>query len=90
MSMLNVRLNEEDEKKLLQVLAAIKADNKSELIKRLINDQWLALQAGRTFVERRGGHPEYLITNKTNLSIRENRKKKFAQYLESKKTKRKI
>ncbi|MBI4532533.1 MAG: hypothetical protein HY711_01190, partial [Candidatus Melainabacteria bacterium] len=60
MSMLNVRLTDDDELKLTQILASTKMQNKSELIKRLINDQWTALQAGRTFIERRGGHPDHL------------------------------
>ena len=49
---------------------------KSELIRRLIAKRWLTLQAGKTLLERRGGHPEHLLKDApTDLSERSNRKK---------------
>lgn len=82
MSMLNVRLTDEDERKLGQVLAATKSANKSDLIKRLINDQWVSLQAGKTFLERRGGHPTYLLSGSSDSSDRKSRKKSLADHYE--------
>ncbi len=89
MSMLNVRLTDDDELKLAQILASTKMQNKSELIKRLINDQWTALQAGRTFIERRGGHPDHLLTETPNMSNRAVRKAKLAEHYAHKSARRK-
>ncbi|MEH2171558.1 MAG: hypothetical protein V7K45_01565 [Nostoc sp.] len=78
---LNVRLDEETEQELADILAHEQTD-KSELIRRLIAERWLTLQAGKTLVERRGGHPEYLLQDApTDLSERSNRQKAIAQYL---------
>jgi hypothetical protein len=80
--MLSVRLDEETERQLADILAHEQTD-KSELIRRLIAERWLTLQAGKTLVERRGGgHPEHLLQDApTDLSERSNRKKAIAQYL---------
>ncbi|MBX9770000.1 MAG: hypothetical protein K2X29_01435 [Candidatus Obscuribacterales bacterium] len=80
MYMLNVRLNEDEEQKLDQVLTSMKVTNKSELVKRLINDQWTALQAGKTFLERRGEHPKYLLSESDSKSERSSRKDKLAEH----------
>lgn len=53
--MLTVRLDQETERQLAELLAHEQDTNRSELIKRLIRDHWLALKAGQTIVERRGG-----------------------------------
>ncbi|NMG18630.1 hypothetical protein [Brasilonema bromeliae] len=80
-AMLTVRLDEETERQLADILAHEKTD-KSELIRRLIAERWLNLQAGRTLVDRRGGHPEHLLQNAPpDLSERANRKKAIAEYL---------
>lgn len=80
--MLTVRLDEETEQQLGDILAREKDANRSELIKRLIRDRWLTLQAGRTLVERRGGHPQHLLHNASpDLSERPNRKAAIAKYL---------
>ena len=78
MSMLNVRLNDEDDQKLEQILTITKSD-KSTLVRKLILDQWVALQAGKTFVERRGGHPKNVAAGPSNLSAREERKSELAK-----------
>lgn len=79
--MLSVRLDEETERQLADILAHEQTD-KSELIRRLITERWLTLQAGKTLVERRGGHPEHLLQDAPmDLSERSNRKKAIAQYL---------
>jgi hypothetical protein len=56
--MLTVRLDEETKQQLADILAHEKTE-KSELIRRLIRERWLALQAEKTIVERRGGHPQH-------------------------------
>lgn len=79
--MLSVRLDEETERQLADILAYEQTE-KSELIRRLIAERWLTLQAGKTLLERRGGHPEHLLQDApTDLSERSNRKKAIAQYL---------
>ena len=63
---------------LADILAHEKTD-RSELIRRLINERWLSLQAGQTLVERMGGHPKHLLEGaEPNLSERPNRKKAIA------------
>lgn len=86
--MLNVRLSDEDELKLAQILATAKTQSKSDLIKRMINDQWVALQAGLTFVERRGGHPEHLLTGSGTNSSRASRKGILSKHYASKAARR--
>lgn len=82
--MLTVRLDEETERQLADILAREKDSNRSELIKRLIRERWLALQAGKTLVERRGGHPKHLLQDApADLSERPNRKKAIAEYLKT-------
>ncbi len=81
--MLTVRLNEETEQQLAELLAQEKDSNRSELIKRLIRERWLSLQLGKTLVERRGGHPQHLLEDAPpNLSERSNRKQAIADYLQ--------
>ena len=80
--MLSVRLDEETEQQLRDILAREKDTNRSELIKRLIRERWLTLQVGKTLVERRGGHPQHLLQDApADLSERHNRKAAIAEYL---------
>ncbi len=83
MSTLTVRLSDEDEQKLGQIVTAMRSD-KSDVVRKLITDQWVALQVGRTFVERRGGHPKSLGVGAANLSSRDQRKTQLGEYFESK------
>lgn len=81
MGLIAVRLDEGTEAHLADILAHEHTD-RSELIRRLINDRWVSLQAGQTVVERMGGHPKYLLTDAPpNLSERKTRKKAQAAYL---------
>jgi hypothetical protein len=81
--MLTVRLDEETEQRLADLLAHDQNTNRSELIKRLIHERWLSLQLGQTIVERRGRHPQHLLENAPpNLSERSNRKQAIADYLQ--------
>lgn len=83
MSMLNVRLSEEDEKKLDEILTKTKMD-RSSLVRKMIADQWMALQLGKTFVERAGGHPKHLLNGPGNLSDPKVQKAEIAKALEEK------
>lgn len=79
--MLTVRLDEETNQQLADILVHDKTD-KSELIRRLIRERWLSLQMGKTLVKRRGGHPQYLLQDApANLSERKNRKEAISAYL---------
>ena len=81
MGLIAVRLDSETEAHLADIQAYEKTD-KSELIRRLINERWLSLQAGQTLVERMGGHPKHLLEGADpDLSERPNRKQAIAQYL---------
>lgn len=89
MSILTVRLNNEDENKLNQLLTRMGLHEKTALVKLLINNQWLSIQAGKTFLERRGGTPKYFISGSKDSSSRAKRKAAFATHLEQKAAKRK-
>lgn len=80
--MLSVRLDFETEQQLADILSHEGNINRSELIKRLIKERWLTLKLDRTFVERRGGHPQHLLQNAPpDLSERGTRKQAIADYL---------
>ncbi len=81
--MLTVRLDPETEQKLAEILAHERIANRSELIKRLIQERWLTLSLDKTFVERRGGHPQHLLQDSPpDLSERANRKRAIAEHLQ--------
>ncbi len=84
---LNVRLDDEYESKLSQILAITRMD-KSQLTRKMIDDQWVALQAGRSFVERRGGHPKHLLNDSSISSERGNRKAALANHFTDKASRR--
>ncbi|MGB8699738.1 MAG: hypothetical protein WCD18_10010 [Thermosynechococcaceae cyanobacterium] len=80
--MLTVRLDLETEQQLAEILAHETDINRSELVKRLIRERWLALNLDRTLVERRGGHPQHLLQDvPPDLSERVTRKQAIADYL---------
>lgn len=82
--MLTVRLDPETEQQLADLLAHAPDSNRSELIKRLLKERWLTLYLDRPFVERRGGHPKYLLQDAPpDLSERSVRKQAIASYLKS-------
>jgi hypothetical protein len=81
--MLTVRLDEETERQLGDILASERETNRSEIVKRLIRERWLALQAGKPLVERRGGHPQHLLEDAPpDLSERQNRKTAIDRHLQ--------
>ncbi len=79
--MLSVNLDAEAEQYLVAILSAEKT-NSSELIKRLLRTQWLALNPGQTFLERRGAAPQNLLNGPADLSDRAVRKQAIADYLQ--------
>jgi hypothetical protein len=81
--MLTVRLDPETEQQLAEILAHEQDINRSDLVKRLIRERWLTLNLNIPFVERRGGHPQYLLADASpDLSERTNRKQVIANYLQ--------
>lgn len=68
--MLNVNLDEETEQYLSDLLSAEKTTS-SELIKRLLYQQWLSLQPRKSFLERRGQSPRHLLNSRADLSDRD-------------------
>ncbi len=80
--MLNVNLDDETEKYLVEILALEKITS-SELIKRLLHEHWETLQPRKTVLERMGGyHPEHLLNGPSNLSDRDVRYKYLAEYFQ--------
>lgn len=79
--MFSIRLKPEEDGQLREIMMQLGASEKSEVIRQLIHERWLALQTGKTFLERRGGHPTYLLTGPRNLSSRSVRKKAVADHL---------
>jgi hypothetical protein len=79
--MLTVELDKETEAYLIDILAKDKTTSE-ELIKQLIRERWLRLQASKTVVERLGGHPQHLLQDAPpDLSERQNRSAAIATYL---------
>ena len=79
--MLNVNLDDEAEKYLVEILAQEKTTSR-ELIKRLLHEHWESLQPRKTFLERRGGHPEHLLQGPSDLSDQDARYKYLAEYFQ--------
>ncbi|HEY9824950.1 MAG TPA: hypothetical protein V6D19_05845 [Stenomitos sp.] len=85
--MLTVRLDPETEQKLAEILAHERSINCSELIKRLIQERWLTLSLDKTFVERRGGHPQHLLQDAPpDLSERATRKRAITEHLKQRRS----
>jgi|GEM_PF-704193 len=72
--MLNINLDTEAEKYLVEILAQEKM-NSSDLIKQLLYDRWHSFQPRQTVLERMGGYPEQLLEGTSDLSDRDVRKK---------------
>lgn len=83
------KLSDDDDRKLLDICKTLRID-KSDALRRSIHQTWLALQLGRTFVERAGGHPEFLLNSgDSEASQRSSRKEKIDAILEKKRRRRK-
>ena len=85
---LTVKLAEQDQKRLEAIASAMNATSQSDVIRILINDKFESLQADKTLVERRGGHPKYLLESDPDLSTRSSRKSIVAEKMAAKALKR--
>ncbi|MBW4632199.1 MAG: hypothetical protein KME30_09935 [Iphinoe sp. HA4291-MV1] len=79
--MINISLDDETEKYLVEILAQEKTTS-SELMKRLIHEHWQKLQPRKTVLERMGGEPQHLLDGPSNLSDRDARYKYLAEYFQ--------
>ncbi len=71
--MLNVTLNDEAERYLVEILAQEKMTS-SELLQRLLHQRWQNLQTQKTVLERMGDRPQHFLSGSSNLSDRDGRK----------------
>lgn len=78
--MLNVNLDEETQKYLLEILAQEKTTS-SELLKRLLRKHWQTLQPRKTILERMGDRPRHFLSGSGDLSDRDARQKYIAKYV---------
>ena len=85
--MLSINLDRETENYLAEIIAQENISSE-ELLKKLIYEHWRALQPRQTLAQRRGGHPQHLLQDANpDLSLRENRKKSVAEYIQKKSSK---
>lgn len=84
---LTVKLTEQEQNRLESIATTMRA-NQGDVIRALINEKFEALQADKTLVERRGGHPKHLLDGPENLSELETRKSLVAEILASKAARR--
>ena len=86
---LTVKLTEEEQTRLDVIASAMKVGGKSDVVRALINEKFESLQNDKTIVERRGGHPQYLLDCASDLSERTKRKGIVNEQLTAKETLRK-
>jgi hypothetical protein len=82
--MLNVNLDDEAEKYLVEILAQEKTTS-NELIKRLLHEHWQSLQPQKSVLQRLeevGSLPGILPNSPGNLSDRDVRRKYIAEHLQ--------
>ncbi|QLE59913.1 hypothetical protein [Nostoc sp. TCL26-01] len=81
--MLSINLDQETESYLTEIIAQENTTSE-ELLKKLIYQHWQTLKPRQTLVQRRGGHPQHLLQDApADLSLRENRKKIVAEYIQN-------
>ncbi len=80
---LTVKLGDQEQNRLDVIAGTMKTD-KSDAIRKLINEKFEELQADKTLVERRGGHPQHLLAGQSNLSERDSRKAAIAKRIAAK------
>lgn len=85
---LTVKLAEQEQNRLDVIATAMKTGNQSDVVRALINEKFESLQADKTLVERRGGHPQHLLDGEQCFSERSNRKSVIADKLAAKSSKR--
>jgi hypothetical protein len=81
--MISISLDRETETYLADIIAQ-EHSTSEELLKKLIYQYWQTLKPRQTLAQRRGGHPQNLLQDADpDLSLRENRKKIVAEYIET-------
>ncbi|MBD2104465.1 hypothetical protein [Leptolyngbya sp. FACHB-261] len=65
--MRNINLDEQTEQQLADLVAYAQTDE-SSLLQSLIQERWLAMQPGRSVIERLGGLPRHRLEGPPNLS----------------------
>lgn len=81
--MLSINLDQETESYLAEIITQENTTSE-ELLKKLIYQHWQTLKPRQTLVQRRGGHPQHLLQDApADLSLRENRKKNVAEYIQN-------
>lgn len=80
--MLPINLDRQTENYLTEIISKENITSE-ELLKKLIYEHWQNLNPCETLLQRRGGHPQHLLENAPpDLSLRENRKKVVADYIQ--------
>ncbi|CAN5392265.1 hypothetical protein BH11CYA1_BH11CYA1_17160 [soil metagenome] len=85
---LTVKLAEQEQNRLDVITATMNAGSQSDAVRTLINEKFESLQANKTLVERRGGHPQYLLDGDSGLSERSSRKAAISKKLATKAARR--
>lgn len=85
---LTVKLAKQEQERLDAIATAMNSASTSDVVRALINEKFEALQADKTLVERRGGHPQHLLDGDPSLSERTNRKSIVAEKLADKAARR--
>jgi hypothetical protein len=80
MGLIALRLDPETEARLAEIQAHEQTD-RSETIRRIINQRWLSLQAGKQTVAERMGREPHLFDGAPDLSERKTRKRYLAKRL---------
>ncbi len=81
--MIELNLDDEAEKYLIEILAQEKTTSQ-ELVKKLLRNHLTTLKHPQTVLERLGGVPEELLEGTPDLSDRDIRKQKISEYLSQK------
>ncbi|AFZ56653.1 hypothetical protein H6G54_00290 [Anabaena cylindrica FACHB-243] len=81
--MLSINLDQETESYLAEIITQENITSE-ELLKKLIYQHWQTLKPRQTLAQRRGSHPKYLLQDASpDLSLRENRKRTVAEYIQN-------
>lgn len=81
--MLNITLDQESEKYLIDILSE-ENTNTEDLIKKLLRDYWSQLKQSETVLERLVGVPQNLLDGQANLSDRDIRRKIISDKIKQK------
>ena len=88
MGMISAKFSDSDSEKLSAICAHLHID-KSEALRMATAQLWLALQIDKSFEERAGGKPKFLLrSGNSNSSSRESRRQAIADHLHKRTRKR--